>query len=379
MINSQNFKALSARQEDNCVSIYIPTYRANHVQEDHLRFKNALSDAVKQLTQKGMDKNQAHGFLNKAYDLLENRNFWRHLSEGLAVFIGQDFFEHHIIPVDVNPMVYVGTEFYLRPLIPALTEEARFFVLALSQDEVRFFEGSKHSITPVNIDDLVPENIMEATFNEQEQEQLFQSTSAHQYGPKTLQGHGDPIRQPHRDLYKYFRYIDEGLMKMLHDEQAPLLIAAVDYLVPIYKEVTTYKYIVEDHIGGNPEGWDALQLHEEAWSKIGHYFKANQEQAKEDFGLYLSQNKASFSINEVVPAAINGRIQTLFVDKDQETWGVYTEENNAITIHDQQQENSVPLLELAAKRTLLNGGTVYNIAQEDMPQSTAEVNALFRY
>ena len=156
MFNEKRFKDLFERRGNHLVSVFIPTYRANHSQEDRLRLKNALLEASRQLEEHGFQKQEARAYLEKAFELLENQRFFTELSDGLCLFVGEDFFSWEVLPVNFNPYVFVGNRFYLRPVLPVLTGQSRFFLLALSQNEVRFFEGHQHSITPVRIQAAMP-------------------------------------------------------------------------------------------------------------------------------------------------------------------------------------------------------------------------------
>lgn len=387
LFNRKQFEDLAKvlKFDKPCVSIYIPTFRAGQNQEDRLRFKNAISEAVDQLTtgnmfvDKTMDKEAAHEFMSEASALLDKEDFWSHLSDGLAAFVTEDKFEYHIVPIHFNQKVYVAGNFYLRPMMPLLNGEDRFFLLALSQNEVRFFEGHKHHITPVKIKDLVPENL-EAALMLQHDEVLQSHSGNPNDGSAIYHGQGGGEDRKDKDLRDYLKQVDDGLMKMLHDENAPLIIACVDYLVPIYKEVSNYSNIVDANISGNPENDDPVKLHEKAWSHMDSYFQKDRKEKKDQFTAFMSENKASFSINDIIPAAIGGRVETLFVDKDAPVrWGFYQESDHSIQNHKEQKAYSTCLLNMAAVQTYLNGGTVYTSPRTDFPNPTAELNAIYRY
>ncbi len=384
--NKNKFKELISvlTTTEPCVSIYIPTYRAGHVQEDKIRFKNALSKATEKLVegkiflQNKMDKKEARKFLSPAYELLDNDEFWLHLSDGLAVFINRGRFDYFVAPIDFHPFVFVGKSFYVRHLLPLLTRDDRFFLLALSQGDVRFYECHKHHITPITIKDLVPENIEETIIGEPTA--ALQAHSAGS-GATAFHGQGGGKDDKITNLTKYFRQIDNGLMQMLHDEDVPMILAAVDYLVPIYKEVSNHPYIMESHVSGNPENDGPILLHEKAWREMKGFFKSERKRKKELFNQYLHQDKASSSLTEIVSAAQAGRVETLFVDKDTAVvWGFHKQlSDHSVQLHEEQNEYNTCLLNYAAVKTWENGGTVYNVPQEGFPIPDVEANAIFRY
>lgn len=371
MITKKKIKDLSEIRADYCVSIYIPTYRAGRGQEDRIRMKNAIKKAENQLQEKGMSEQGIKKMLRPAHNLLDDQDFWMHLSDGLALFLTENTYERFLLPSDVKPFVWVGKKFYLRYLLPALSGQQRFFLLALSQNEVRFFEGNKHHISPVIIEDLVPAN-MEEGLNIDE---IGKELHAHSAGKSIF--HVQNVGSDHRlkRLESYLRMVDAGLMEMLHDESAPLVLACVDYLVPIYKEISGYNNIVNIHIGGNPEHDDPVVLHEKAWNILSEF---NQTRMDELRGLYqdlLHQNQASSELSSVVRAAEQGKIETLFTTREKQVFGVFKPENQSIHFDEPQED----LLERIALKTFLQGGKVFQVEPEEMPSEKSPVSAIMRF
>ncbi len=382
LIRRNDIESLAKIQFTNCISLYVPTHRSgfDNSKIDRLKFKNALNEAKEQLEARAILPDEIKSLLRPAHELLDDEAFWTRLSDGLAVFISPDHFKHFELPVPFNSLVYVGSHFYLRPLTPMFVGDGRYFLLAISQNELRFFEASRHGVTPVVVKDLVPENIKEALAYSEKELSLQMHSGTGSSSVAIYHGQGGGKDRKNNDLKKYFRRIDDGLMKMLHDENAPLLIAAVDYLLPLYKEVSRYSNIMDFHLTGNPEEKSPVQLHEKSWLLMEPYFKKRQLEAKEQFDALLSKNQAGVSISEVVPASINGRVETLFINKDEDfTWGFYNEAGNEVKIHEERLKYSDCLLNLSAIKVFLQGGDVYNVSAEEMPFGHAPMNAVYRF
>lgn len=380
LVKKKDIHQLSKIREDHCISIYIPTHRSGfeNAKIDQLNFKNALGEARIEMEKRKVVPNELHKALQPAYELLEEESFWNNMSDVLVVFISPNHFEYYELPISFNSFVHISDRYYLRPLLPMFAGDGRFFVLALSQNQVRFFEGSRHSITPIIIQDLVPEN-MEEILLLGENEANLQMKSNGQNNSRYF-GHGSGKDDKNIQLEKYFRQVDDGLMEMLYDETEPLLIASVDYLAPMYKSVSNYPYIMEANLKGNPEHWSPMQLHERAWQIIEPHFKVKQKTAEKEFNHKFSKHEAAISTHDVVPAAYQGRIQTLFVDKHTSTlWGAYNDNKARIEIHQSRKENSKCLLNEAAIQTFLKGGKVFNVQSEEMPFPFALMNAIYRF
>ncbi len=368
--------------DNDCITVLIPTSRVSDGQAEKIIFKNQLDEALKllmdeEIQQQPLGKKATLKYLSSAYSLLDDEVFWNHQSDGLAVFIGPNIFEYYSLPVSFRPLTYVNKHFYLFPTLEAITGKKRFFLLALSQNEVRFFEGNKYSITPVIIHDLVPDNL-EATLVGDTQSQELQAHSGG--GNAVFHGQGGSKDDKLKHLENYFRQIDKGLMEMLHDEDAPMLIASVDYLLPIYQSISAYSNIVEASISGNPESDDPVLLHERAWPLIQNLVDQQTDQWKEEFGQALADKKASFKAAEIVPAARQGKIDTLFISKEAKpVWGIQEETKNTTHLDTAQYKNNYCLINDAAVNTYLKGGKITLEESNNLPNEEGILQAIFRY
>ena len=77
--------------------------------------------------------------------------------------------------------------------------------------------------------------------------------------------------------------------------------------------------------------------------------------------------RATRSLRTIVPAAFDGRIESLFLQADQEQWGSFNPATRALHIHVPPRFNDDDLLDVAASQTLLHGGAVYIVERADMP------------
>jgi len=60
-------------------------------------------------------------------------------------------------------------------------------------------------------------------------------------------------------------------------------------------------------------------------------------------------------------------------------WGIFDKDRNEVLIREEKAEQNVCLLNLAVVHTVLNGGDVFLLDAEDMPESASKLNAIFRY
>jgi hypothetical protein len=81
---------------------------------------------------------------------------------------------------------------------------------------------------------------------------------------------------------------------------------------------------------------------------------------------------------EALQAALDGRIDTLFVPAGQQQWGTADPQTHDVAVHSGRRPGDEDLLDRAAVQTLLTSGTVYVVAPEEIP-GPGPVAALLRY
>ena len=69
----------------------------------------------------------------------------------------------------------------------------------------------------------------------------------------------------------------------------------------------------------------------------------------------------------------------MFVAVGVRRWGHFDQSRYEIEVHDEKQPADQDLLDLAAAQTVLNGGTVYAVDPDAMPEAGAELAAVYRY
>jgi hypothetical protein len=385
MMNLKKVNQLLEISGDTLISLYMPTHRVGReMQQDPIRLKNLLDKAEEQLAARGLRKPEVERLLDPAQQLQSDSEFWQHLSTGLAIFLAPDFMQLFRLPVDFEPLLIIAERFHLKPLLPLLSKNGHYFVMALSQQQIRLFEGSRLSIDEIDLE-AIPTSLREALAFDDPEKQLqlhTQATTPSSAGAHQAAFHGQGASEADAktDLLRYFQKVDRGLMELLRDEQAPLVLAGVDYLLPIYEQANSYPHLISESITGNPDQLSADTLHERAWNIIEPTFAEDQRQALARFQeLHGSGNDlASTQIETILQAAQYGRLETLFVALGVQRWRSLDEENNILVQHKEFQPGDLDLLDYAAAQTLLNGGQVFALEPDQMPNKHV-LAAIFRY
>jgi hypothetical protein len=131
-------------------------------------------------------------------------------------------------------------------------------------------------------------------------------------------------------------------------------------------------------VTGNPDTLKAEELHKQAWDIVEPFMREEQKGAEERYWELSGTEQISNDLRQIVPAAVFGRVETLFVANGHQVWGTFDPATGTLLIHQTQEEQDEDLLDLAAVHTFLKSGTVYTIPPENIP-GERPVAAIFRY
>jgi hypothetical protein len=377
-LTRQDFVNLNTKRTGPCVSIYMPTHRkTGRHEEDRTRLKNLVRRAEKNLKENG--PRGAEAMVEPASRLLDDLDFWQHQNHGLAVFCSTDFFRFHRLPIGFDSLAVVSDRFHTKPLLPLISEEGLFHILALSQKQVRLFAATRYTVDEIHLED-VPTSLDEALRYDVPEKQQLQ---IHKGGGRGRMGnvfHGQVMgtEDNKEKIERFFKQLDHGVRKKLFQDGSPLVLAGVEYLLAIYREITHYKQVLGEGLRGNPDDRSPQSLHEQAKKIVEPYFQSDRRRAVELYFNLSRTDQASHDIETITRAAYHGRVSQLLVARDVEVWGGYDADNDEICRHEKGEPGDEDLLDFAAAQTFLHGGTVFAVAHEEMPDN-ALIAAVFRY
>ncbi len=382
LLKIDQFEKLGMHHAPHCYSIFLPTQRYGEEVlkgKDSLQFKKLLQETQKGLRAEGLSEREVDQLLQPAHELLEDSGFWRKLSDGLAVFGSDQGFWHFTLPIRFTPRYYLADHFYVKPLVPLFNEDNVFYVLRLSLHGAKFYEATPHTITEVFIEDITPARLEEVVGYDYEEKSLqFRSQPGGQPGAQ-FHGHGEANDKRKEEVLQYFRAVDRGLMQLLHDQREPLVVSCVDFEFPLYQEANNYGHLLGEHIKPQNDNESLVLLHERAWQAVAPLFESRRREKIETFLDLSATGKTATEVDDIVSAAIHGRIDTLFLDGEAELYGMYEPQEDAVRLEDEKTFANASLPNLAAFHTLRQQGKVFLMDREKLPVPEASMNALFRY
>lgn len=363
------------------LSLYMPTSRfgPGSQEEDVRRLRNHLRVAEESLAREGMRAPDVDRLLAQARALIDDRPFWLRARYGLALFAGPEGTVVHQLAEEVPDIVKVGARYHLKPLIGLLGADREFWLLALSQKHVRLLRGSRTGAEEVP-SDRIPQSLGDALqWDDYEKRSLqFHSGTSGSGGRRPAVFHGTGEADVKDEIVRYFRGIDRGIHDLVKDSTAPLVLAGVEYLLPLYREVNTYPHLVGAGVSGSPDSLGEAELHARAWAIVDGIIAAGRAAAVARVEESWASSMTTPDLVSIVPAAVHGRVDALFVSEDAGWWGSYDPDTDRAIVSASPAPDDEDLLDLAMLHTLLNSGEVHSLAADEMPHGE-DVVALLRY
>lgn len=377
VLNRENVIKLMTNSHNPSISLYIPTHSVGpEKKQNRIRFKNATDRAEKLLKNAGMEAYRS--LLEPVYQVPLESESWDLHAETLAIFSSQDIFSSFKLPFQCPAEEILGPHFNIKPLIRFLMYDRPFYILALSQNDVRLFQSTFYETIQMDVKEL-SEDLTRLFPREKEKKLQFHTGSSGSSGKKNVLYHGQGAGKDDNnvEISKLFRVIDQIVVKTLHGENAPLIIAAVEYLHPLYKEVNSYQNICDPGVIGNPDELSGDELQFLAKEIIDQSFEQSVNQEYNNLLSLQPKEKASTDDETIIKAAAQGRVKSLFVDQDAACFGVFDEKTQDVTcLNDEAEPGMEDLCNFAAIKTILQGGAVYLLPEK---HKTSKMAAIFRY
>lgn len=354
-----DIERIAAARDEVCVSVYLPTNPAAHSTEHDLLRARALFDRALEQVRGIADKDVVQAIEEHIEGLLEHAEFWFDLGRSLAVFVTQDRLIEFRLPHELEEHVVVSDRFSITPLLRATTFPQSAFVLAISQNENRLVEVMADA-PPRRVEVAgVPQDAASAVG-------LRSISGRSAYG--RLQGdEGRKVR-----LTQYARAVDHALRPILNGESLPLIVAATQPLLAIFKGVSGYAHLAADELRGNADELTDAQLAEGAREILDGIYEAELKDLHGTFLERRQEGRASTDLSDLARAAAFGALSVLAVDMGAEVAGSVSEDGSLELGGDHDA------IEEIARLALASGTRVLSVRGSDMP-GEVQVAGILRY
>jgi hypothetical protein len=359
------FTELSEINQPDSASFYIPTSRTGDNEKARKMLEKQIKSVGDQLIRLGHDESFVKGYRKPLEELLSNYVFWKHLSDGLAIFHNIELNQNYIVPIPFEPFHHVGKRFHLTQFIPYFNGSSSYFILALGKEDIKLFLCTIDSIGRIDLKKIIQNHDEQNNGSEKETVEKLKQNKG--YGE--LEG---------EKIDEFLKEVDRAIDSVEGKKGKPLIVATEDEIFQRFKNICSYPHLHHGHISGNPDEMDSISMQE----KAREILVENSKKIRNDAKKILTENKNSgLTVNDLEKALKKGHadeIETLFIQQGSHIWGQFDEENHKYTTGEKDQDYNECLIDRLVKRVFLNGGYVFIEEKDNWPDPNSPINAILR-
>ena len=353
------FDRLAITDGRDLISIFIPTHtRGREVHQGTIRLKNQLAGADDELERRGWSLHDRQERLDNGRDLLDDRDFWEHQDQGLAVYIGESGVDATLaLSTSPSAQTMVLPVFQMRPLLPDLAALTAT-VLALTRGWVGLFSARGSILQPVDAD--LPASFEDVNwFVDREPQSQRHPVSAGT--PGSGHGHEPRLRQD-EDLDRFLRAVSDSVTDAF--PSFPLVVLGDDELVNRFQAIHPAPVIKRER--GGLSGSDLAAEVEKGFSEIRDRLAIEREASWIDEArAAIGTGRAEVAIEEALPAAIGGRVATVVIHHEAAPiWGRVDGTSLEVRAHREERVGDVDLLDRLVVEARSTGADLHAVGAE---------------
>ena len=243
-------------QEGPCLSLYQPTHRHHpENQQDPIRFRNLVKGLKDSLLRK-YPARQIEPLLDPFVALADDRAFWDHTHDGLAVLGSPRLFRVYQLKHRVRELAVVADAFHTKPLLRSLQNAGRYQILGLNRNEMMLFEGDSETLAEIEPAAGVPRTMTAALGEElTEPHQTVASYGGSGSGHSPMHhGHGDRKSETAIDDERFFRAVDSAVLEHHSRPSAlPLILATLPEHQQLFRRISRNPFLLDSGIDVYPD------------------------------------------------------------------------------------------------------------------------------
>lgn len=360
-----DLRTLAGQRHDATVSLYLATTPlTQHIGEARTRLGQLLKEAETQLEAAGAAKRTIWPISEQVNDLIDDDGFWEHQANGLALLVTPERLLSFRLPTHLTDTVQVSDRFHLKPLMRAVSVPQAALVLALEENRVRLVAVSA---------EMPPREVRLPDMPRDAAEVAGTANVNSRSASGRIQGsEGQNIR-----LRQYVRRVDAALRPYLAGREQPLVLAATDPLLSLFRSVSNYPHLSGPAVETSPAQMSETDLAEATRPILDALHAERLAGVRSLFEARENSGRATTDVAGAAHAATMGAVETLMVDIDRVVPGTI-DETGKVDFAETEGAASYGVIDEIAGRVLMSGGTVLGARADDLPGDTG-LAAILRF
>lgn len=294
-MNRQDILELQSHRSHPSLSILLTTHRTSpDNKRDPIVLKNLVTEATERLVEL-LGKRDAAPLVRELERQVAAIDLRRTLG-GMAIFVSAEHAGVYLLPVPLTPRVVIDDTFATRDLVFAMNRSPRYWVLALSAQPTRLFEGVRDTLVEVRGGDFP---------------MVHETPEANESLPEMTER--SKLEEAwHR---QFFREVDQALAAYTKADPLPICVVGVERWLAYFQNVTDHKDVVAT-VTGNHDQTPPHELGKLVWPVVADALSARRRRALDALDAAVGAQRFASGLGEAWRRAQEGRGQLLLVEQD---------------------------------------------------------------
>ena len=346
--------------------------------KDRIQFENLVSEAKKKLQDSDLDvKDQ---LIKQLDTVMRHQDELIQFIGGLTIYITPDDIYYYHLSIPVINRVRIGQKPYILPLISNYQYTRDYHLLLLNRESIRLYEGHGGRISELPISEIedAPVDLETALGTEKEGGSLnfgtYSSNSSNRGTSQFFHGHSEASEEKDIDRQRYFSLVD----KFVYDHysnvhRVPLIIYSVEENQAVFRNLSNNEYLSKTGINGSATNLKNDEIETRVAQTIDEIIAFQRNDLLDQLKETAPENRIENIPDDLTSASLQGRIESLYVEKGAEIPGTVTDEG----LYDQNDSQN-NFIEQIVDNVIQSRGTVYILDPSEMPSDTP-IAARLRY
>lgn len=340
-----------------------------NTEKEQIKFKNQLKKA-QTLLQNECEGPKCNALMEQMESVPNDKSFWS-VHKGTVAFF---FTPEETYYYRLNTSMQDSVEFDERPNILPIIQEFQYlenyYLLCLNYNNFRLYHGMLNKIQPIELPEDAPTTIEKVLGEELTNQQLDTGGGG---VSSNIHGTTELSSEREKDMKNYYRAIDSFIFDhYTRETQLPVVLFALTENQAAFREISKNKKLSEERVESSPAQLNDQQIEKEVEKLSERVIRDRHNAVLQRYRETTPQYKLGDQMHDLVIASMEGRVDTLFIDKDIEVKGSI--DSNGML--DYGGDNN--LLNQIALNVMRTNGKVYVLQRAQMPD-LKDAAAILRY
>lgn len=315
-LRGEDLLTLQKAKGNICISIIVPTHRTSPDRRvDKSEVENAI-DKAKQLLQFKYPEKDVKSLLQSLDDKLNEIDFM-HNTEGIGIYIspGVKLLVH--FPFPVTEKIMVDDNFEIRDLLYKINYDQPYYVLLLTENKARLFDGSWNDLSEIEEDHWPMKYEDEYIYSKPARSTSFAGHS-HVKSFEKDKRESEKIR-----LRSFYLELDKRLDTYLGKDTS-LIVLAPEREGSLFENVSKHKKNIIQKIHGSYNYENLKSISDIVWTAMHEHLQNERKELLNEFKETMGEHRSISGIQDIWEAAKEGKAFKLLVEKDYRCPGFVT-------------------------------------------------------